>query len=220
MDLIQISVATSLDGYIDDASEERMIFSSPEDFADVQIYRAACDAILVGAGTLRKDNPSLLVREPALIEERTRNGLPSEPTKVVLTRSGNLDPCARFFATGGAPKIILCSVKSTLDLALLPDADVVALDSSDPLSIIAALELLGIRKLLVEGGSSVLTSFISAGVFHRIRLAIAPFFVGDERAPRFVGAGRFIHTKDQRLHIEQARVMGNVVVLDLVNERA
>lgn len=56
-----VSTAVSSDGYLDDRSPDRLILSTPEDWAEVHRLRAACDAILVGAETIRRDNPSLLV---------------------------------------------------------------------------------------------------------------------------------------------------------------
>ena len=79
-----LSAAISLDGYLDDASHERLRLSSPEDWAAVLKLRGECDAILVGAETVRKDNPSL--KETAL--------------RVVVSRSGALPADARLFGSG------------------------------------------------------------------------------------------------------------------------
>ena len=57
---VTVSTAVSADGYLDDRSPDRLILSTPEDWAEVHRLRAACDAILVGAETIRRDNPSLL----------------------------------------------------------------------------------------------------------------------------------------------------------------
>ena len=59
---VLLSCATSIDGYIDDASEQRLLLSNDEDLDRVDAVRASCDAILVGAGTVRRDDPRLLVR--------------------------------------------------------------------------------------------------------------------------------------------------------------
>ena len=71
-----LSCAVSLDGYLDDASPNRLILSGPEDLDEVDELRAAADAILVGAGTVRADNPRLLVRDPARIAAREAAGKP------------------------------------------------------------------------------------------------------------------------------------------------
>jgi 5-amino-6-(5-phosphoribosylamino)uracil reductase len=103
---VLLSVAASVDGYIDDATSERMLLSNEADFDRVDEVRASADAILVGASTIRRDNPRLLVRSASRRDGRTARGLPESPVKVTLTSSGNLDPAASFFTTGQADKIV------------------------------------------------------------------------------------------------------------------
>src|SRR5580693_3236663 len=101
---VLLSAAMSADGYIDDASPRRLVLSGPEDLDRVDEVRAGCDAILVGAGTIRADDPRLLVRSAARRAARTARGLPSTPLRVTLTSGGDLDPAARFFtAAPGTP---------------------------------------------------------------------------------------------------------------------
>src|ERR1700722_6102461 len=99
MKLIHISAAMSLDGRIDDSSKRRLILSSPEDLTDMYTQRAKCDAILIGANTIRKDNPSLLL-PPELTQARINRGQPPELIKVTITKSVDLDPQANFFSKG------------------------------------------------------------------------------------------------------------------------
>jgi riboflavin biosynthesis pyrimidine reductase len=104
---VLLSVATSLDGHIDDASPERLILSGAEDLDRVDAERAAVDAILVGAATIAVDDPRLLVRSAARRAERVARGLPASPIKVAITRSGRgLDPRAKFFTTGDGEKLV------------------------------------------------------------------------------------------------------------------
>ncbi len=94
---VLLSVATSIDGSIDDTSGRRLLLSNQDDFDRVDEVRARVDAILVGANTIRRDNPRLLVRSAQRQDERTRRGLPAHPVKVTLTTSGDLDPSAELF---------------------------------------------------------------------------------------------------------------------------
>src|SRR5947199_4112401 len=98
----------SIDGYLDDATNKRLLLSNDADFDRVDAVRAECDAILVGAETVRRDNPRLLVRSPERREDRRARGLPPSPVKVTLTGSGELDPGSRFFATGDGDKLVYC----------------------------------------------------------------------------------------------------------------
>jgi len=61
---VLLSCAMSIDGHIDDNGPERLLLSNAEDFDRVDEVRASCDAIMVGAGTVRRDNPRLLIRSP------------------------------------------------------------------------------------------------------------------------------------------------------------
>src|SRR6202046_3764411 len=102
-----LSCALSSDGYLDDGSPDRLILSGPDDLDEVDALRAAADAILVGAGTGRADNPRLLVRDPARIAAREAAGKPTQPLRVTMTGAGDLDPAARFF-TGPGAALVYC----------------------------------------------------------------------------------------------------------------
>jgi 5-amino-6-(5-phosphoribosylamino)uracil reductase len=93
-----LSAAVSADGYLDDASPHRLILSGPADLDRVDEVRAGCDAIIVGAQTVRSDNPRLLIRDPRRRARRAAHGRPEHPIRVTLTATGDLDPAANFFA--------------------------------------------------------------------------------------------------------------------------
>ena len=97
-----------IDCYIGNAAS-RLVLSNDADFDRVDAVRASCDAILVGATTVRTDNPRLLVRSEARREERAARGLPESPMKVTVTRRADLDARADFFKVGEAEKIVYCA---------------------------------------------------------------------------------------------------------------
>lgn len=184
-----LSCAISLDGCLDDTSPQRLILSGPEDLDEVDELRASVDAILVGAGTIRADNPRLLVRSPARIAARVARGLPEHPLRVTLTRSGALDPAARFFTGPG-------------DFAVYRDT---ALETS-------LRDLAGRRvaSVLIEGGAHILAAAMSRGLADELRLAVAPVLVGEAAAPRFARPERY--PRDP-LRLVSARQLGTVAVL-------
>ncbi len=183
---VLLSCATSADGYLDDASPRRLILSGPADLDRVDEVRAGCDAILVGAQTVRKDNPRLLIRDPRRSARRAARGLPGHPARVTLTATGDLDPQARFFAPG-ALRLVYCATPAIgRALARLGDSAVL-IDAGDPLSLDLVLTDLaerGVLRVLVEGGARVLGEFLARDLAHQLDLAIAPFFVADPAAPR------------------------------------
>ena len=110
-----LSCALSIDGYLGRASPPRLELSNDADFDRVDAVRASCDAILVGAATVRHDNPRLLVRSEARREARRARGMPASPIKVTVTGRGELDPDADFFAAGDAEKLVYCTSERALD---------------------------------------------------------------------------------------------------------
>ena len=66
-------------------------------------------------------------------------------------------------------------------------------DPLDPARVLADLAGRGVRRLMVEGGTAMHTLFLTAGLVDELQLVVAPLFVGDPAAPRFVAAGAFPH---------------------------
>ncbi|HEY8317331.1 MAG TPA: dihydrofolate reductase family protein [Amnibacterium sp.] len=219
-----LSCCISLDGYLDDAADRRLHLSNDADFARVDGVRATCDAILVGAGTVRSDDPRLLVRAPTLRAARVGAGRGSSPMKVTVTRTADLDPESRFFTTGDADRLVYSSSTAHTrarqrfgDLATIVDAGRRPTMSE----VVQDLAARGVERLLVEGGRSVLTQFLAAGLADELQLAVAPVFVGDSRAPRFVDDGPFPWTGARRAELTGTRAVGDVAVLTYaLSERA
>jgi 5-amino-6-(5-phosphoribosylamino)uracil reductase len=161
---VLLSCAMSVDGYIDDTSSDRLVLSNKADLDRVDSQRALADAVLVGASTIRRDNPRLLVRSAASRSARQGRGLPVSPAKVTITGSGNLDPHANFFTDGGADvcKLVYCAspaVRAARDrLDTAPATSVIDVGSPlDLVTVVADLASRGIRRLMVEGGQSIHT---------------------------------------------------------------
>ena len=83
-----LSCAMSLDGYLDSQAPQRLIMSNAEDLDRVDQLRADSDAIMVGASTVRRDNPRLLVRSEERRRQRLADGRSASPMKVTVTSSG------------------------------------------------------------------------------------------------------------------------------------
>ena len=211
-----LSCCISMDGYLDGPGRLPLRLSNDEDLDRVDRIRAASDAILVGARTVRRDDPRLLVRSPELRAARVAAGLPASPTKVTVTASGAVDPASRFCTDGDAERLVYCARPAVpATTKRLRDAAVVVDAGRRPTmrGVIEDLFLRGIRTVMVEGGGSVLTQVLLAGLADELRLAIAPVFVGDARGSRFVGEGRFPWTAAARADLLETRAIGDVAVL-------
>ncbi|MDE7069013.1 MAG: dihydrofolate reductase family protein [Alistipes sp.] len=178
-----VSVALSADGCLDDCTSRRLMLSTPEDWAEVHRLRAGCDAILVGAETVRRDNPSLLTSDEALCRLRLGQGLGANPLKVTLSRSCRLPADSRFFG-GDAEKIVFTQGEASE--ALRSVATVIRSDEEISAALIVTeLEKRGVKRLLVEGGAQVLRMFFAENMVDEFRLAVNPAVrVDDPRAPR------------------------------------
>ena len=149
----------SVDGYIDDTTSERLRLSDEEHFDRVDQVRAESDAILIGATTLRRDNPRLIVKSPRRQAEREARGLPACPLKVVVTASGDLSPDLRFFHSAG-DRLIYCpeTVAPKLRDRIGDLAKVASVGASlDFGTMMDDLGERGVRQLMVEGGTTIHT---------------------------------------------------------------
>ncbi|MGW3714187.1 dihydrofolate reductase family protein [Streptomyces albogriseolus] len=209
---VLLSAAVSLDGYLDDTGPERLLLSSPADFDRVDEVRASVDAILVGAGTIRADNPRLLVNSPERRSARVADGRPEYPLKVTVSGSGDLDPTARFWHTGGEKVLYTTGKGAERARALGIAAEVVPLgDALDWRRLLEHLhDVRGVRRLMVEGGGRIHTQLMTQGLADELQLVLAPLFVGDPDAPRLFGPGSY---QGGRLRLVETRPVGDVVLM-------
>ncbi|MBD0842355.1 dihydrofolate reductase family protein [Streptomyces sp. TRM68416] len=229
---VLLSAAVSLDGYLDDTGPERLLLSSPADFDRVDEVRASVDAILVGAGTIRADNPRLLVNSPERRAARVAAGLPEYPLKVTVSGSGELDPAAQFWHTGGDKVLYTTEKGAERARAAGLAADVVALggfesggfelggpkaggpesggSGLDWRALLADLHARGVRRLMVEGGGHIHTQLLQQELADELQLVLAPLFVGDPAAPRLFGPGGY---QPGRLRLVETRRIQDVVLM-------
>ncbi|HEX7494835.1 MAG TPA: dihydrofolate reductase family protein, partial [Bacteroidales bacterium] len=177
---ITLKWAQSADGYLDilrsedHKAEPTWITGKPERVL-VHKWRASEQAILVGAGTIRADDPSLNVRE----------WKGNNPLKLILSGSGSINKGSVFDDTDG--KVVLFTHNNDADI---PDVAMVKLRENEPSSFQIAEYLYssGIQSLLIEGGAEVLNHFITTGLWDEARIFTGKvFFKQGVRAPLIKG---------------------------------
>lgn len=211
-----LSCSVSLDGYLDTASGPRLVLSNQADLDRVDEVRASCDAILIGASTVRCDNPRLLVRDEGRRAARIARGMPASPTKVTLTRGARLDPEANFFTMGAAEKLVYCPSSAASQARQRLGCVATIVEAGEQVNVRAVCEDLharGVRRLMVEGGGTIHTQFLCDDLADELQLVVAPMFVGDSRARRFVDDGRFPWNPGRRATFVDVQPIGDVVLL-------
>lgn len=165
--------AATLDGRIAAADATSRWITSPESRADVHRLRAEADAVVVGSGTARTDDPQLGVRG---IEDAV------QPLRVVVdTGATAVRPGARVL-DGTAPTLI--AVAEDADAGHLPEAAVVRLSRAatgpglDIPALLRALHGRGVRSVLLEGGPTLAGAFVAAGTVDKVVGYLAPVLLG------------------------------------------
>lgn len=209
--VVWVNCAASLDGRLAFAGGVRARLSSPEDLLRVQRLRASADAVLVGVGTVVKDDPSLRVHWDMLEEPARPN-----PTRVVIDASGRTPEGARVL-DGSAPTIIATSERSSRTFPAHVRTIVAGRSRVDLAQLFAHLHSSGIRKLMVEGGAEVLSSVLRGGLFDRLTIYYAPVIIGGSSAPPIV-SGSETPSPDEllRLHLEGVDRVGEGYVATYV----
>ena len=159
----------SLDGRISTEPGQSTLINGPEGIAHLHRLRALVDAVVVGAGTVRADDPQLTVRHVA----------GPNPVRVVIDPSGTLPADSRAFAADGVHRIVITrqacrSINGGIEAIALPDTD----GRIEPAAILDALQARGLRRVLVEGGAQTVSTFLSAGCLDRLHLTVAPMILG------------------------------------------
>jgi 5-amino-6-(5-phosphoribosylamino)uracil reductase len=157
-----------------------------------------------------------VVRDPGRVAERVADGRTPTPVKVTVTERGKLERDAPFFRCGDTLKLVYCTRESVEEARAHLGEVATVVDGGAPVRMRAVSEDLfrrGVRRLLVEGGGSVLTQFLLEQVADELHLVVAPFFVGDSEARRLVDDGRFAWDSGHRAALLETRPVGDVVLL-------
>ena len=162
-------VGQSLDGRVATPSGDARDISGPDGIAHLHRCRALVEAVVVGVGTVKCDDPRLSVRAVK----------GPNPVRVVIDCRAKLTGDEKLFADGGAP-VILIQADDAPNKTY--DAQVIRVrrgeDGLDPRDILEALADRGLRRILVEGGARTIARFIEAGLVDRLHVAIAPLIIG------------------------------------------
>lgn len=165
MPFVHLKAALTIDGKIAPVSRQFTQLSCDESQKMTHELRSCVDAILVGSGTIKHDNPRLTCRR-----EHT-----TYPIRVVLD-GHDVSPESKVFTLPG--EAILITTDAARARLFESIATVIELDSMKPEVVLQALGERGILSVLVEGGSAVFTSFIEADLVDMYHFIVTPIFYG------------------------------------------
>jgi diaminohydroxyphosphoribosylaminopyrimidine deaminase / 5-amino-6-(5-phosphoribosylamino)uracil reductase len=166
-------LAQTLDGRIATLSGSSQWIGGRGDILHTHRLRALCHAVVVGAGTVRHDDPLLTTRECA----------GPSPVRVVLDAERRLGPERRVFEGGGPPTLLACA-EDTSGPDRLGAAEVVRLPRDPTVgglhlpALLRALALRGLTRVFVEGGGVTVSRFLAAGCLDRLHVTVAPVLLG------------------------------------------
>jgi diaminohydroxyphosphoribosylaminopyrimidine deaminase / 5-amino-6-(5-phosphoribosylamino)uracil reductase len=165
----------SLDGRIATAAGASRWVTGEADLLHTHRMRALADAIIVGATTVRHDDPQLTVRRCA----------GDHPVRVIIDSERRLGANHRVFQDGAAPTLVLAAADRVRPGERLGEADIIGLpragDGIAPHAIRAALAERGLRFLFIEGGGITISRFLRADALDRLQLTVAPIILGSGR---------------------------------------
>ena len=163
-------IGQTLDGRVATLTGHSHYINGPAGLDHLHRLRAVVDAVVVGAGTVRADDPQLTVRRVA----------GPNPARVVLDPRGTLSGSARVFAADGTRRIVIALDGTSSRQS--GDIETIALAGStahlDPAAILDALSQRGLRRVLIEGGARTVSRFLSAGCLDRLHIVVAPVILG------------------------------------------
>jgi 2,5-diamino-6-(ribosylamino)-4(3H)-pyrimidinone 5'-phosphate reductase len=202
-----VNMAVTADGKITSAAREYPRFTSAADRRRMDALRSRADAVLIGAGTLRADQPTLHVRDAALRAERVAAGRPETPTYVLVSGGGEVELAGGPFADGrGGRRIVAISEAAPADrrdaLAALADVWVCGERRVDLAALLRRLrEDAGVERLLVEGGGELNWGFLAGDLVDEIHLTLAPALLGGATAPTWLEGAGFRMADRRRLRL-------------------
>jgi diaminohydroxyphosphoribosylaminopyrimidine deaminase/5-amino-6-(5-phosphoribosylamino)uracil reductase len=217
---VTLKAALTLDGKLADVhGTSRWITGEPAR-REAHRLRSECDAILVGRGTVARDDPELTVR--------LDRPWPREPYRVVLDSGARMSPDARLIAAGDPGRALIAvgeeAPADRVQALQARGATVVRCRArSGRVDVAAVLQVLHareVRALLVEGGSEVHGAFVEAGLVDRVAVFLAPLLLGGGRAPGMAaGSGRELK-EGLRLETLSVQSLGEDMLLEADVRRA
>ncbi|MEL6157845.1 MAG: RibD family protein [Cyanobacteria bacterium J06623_5] len=231
---ITVVLAMSADGKITDAARSAARFPSAVDKAHLESQVARADATLFGAGTLRAYGTTLMVSNPALLDQRRSRYQPDQPIHIVCSAMGKLDRQWTFFQQP-LPRWLITTTEGIQRWRADSDGHrpfCQVLINERPFNWHAVMQDLRtgksglsattqrqpIERLVVMGGGELVASLLTDGLIDELYLTVCPLLIGGKTAPSPVSGLGFVLPRTPQLRLQSSVVKGDEVFLHYLVE--
>lgn len=190
-----VNMAASLDGKISDESRRQIKISCDEDLERVDKLRAECDAVMVGIGTVLADDPSLTVKNESLRRKRILEGKSENPTRIVVDSKCRVPLNARILDERAKTIVAVSKAadeKKMEEIRKRAEVVVFGEEKVDLVSLINYLAKINVKKLLVEGGGTLVNSLLRFGLVDEMNIYYAPIVIGGKDSPTVCDGKSFL----------------------------
>ncbi|MFA6363657.1 2,5-diamino-6-(ribosylamino)-4(3H)-pyrimidinone 5'-phosphate reductase [Methanoregula sp.] len=215
---VVVNVAMSADGKLSTRERRQVKISGADDFARVDRLKAGCDAVMVGIGTVLADDPSLTVKNPDLKSRRQQEGKAEHPVRVIIDSRARISPDASVLNKGDGLRVVAVSGRADpgrVDVLRAKAAVIVAGDEEVDLArVLDELGAMGIRRLMVEGGGTLIAGLIRARLVNEIYTYVGSIVIGGKDSPTLAdGPGWTQETEFARLVLADVTRMDDGILL-------
>jgi 2,5-diamino-6-(ribosylamino)-4(3H)-pyrimidinone 5'-phosphate reductase len=215
---VVVNIAMSADGKISTRERRQVRISGAQDFTRVDRLKAGCDAVMVGIGTVLADDPSLTVKSEECRNYRRKQGWDDHPVRIVVDSSGRIPPEASILHKGEGKRVVAVSKRADVTkISLLGKKTTVIVAGEDEVDLCALMNELGamgIHRVMVEGGGTLIAGLIEAGLVNEIYTFIGNIIIGGKNSPTFTdGEGFILESAFPRLTLLEASRIDQGILL-------
>ena len=215
---VVVNIAMSADGKISTHERRQVRISGAQDFSRVDRLKAGCDAVMVGIGTVLADDPSLTVKSEECRNYRRKQGWDDHPVRIVVDSTGRIPPDASILHKGEGKRLVAVSKRAdAMKVSLLEKKATVIVAGEDEVDLCALMNELGamgIHRVMVEGGGTLIAGLIEAGLVNEIYTFIGNIIIGGKDSPTFTdGEGFMMESAFPRLTLLEASRIDQGILL-------
>jgi 2,5-diamino-6-(ribosylamino)-4(3H)-pyrimidinone 5'-phosphate reductase len=194
---VVVNVAMSADGKLSTRERRQVKISGTDDFLRVDRLKASSDAVMVGIGTVLADDPLLTVKSDELKRERRAQGRDEHPVRVIVDSNARIPLTASVLTKGAGKRVIAVTCRADpakiSKLKKMATVVVAGENEVDITTLLDELGAMGMQKVMVEGGGTLIASLFFAGFVDEIYTFVGNIIIGGKNAPTPADGSGFVN---------------------------